>query len=225
MVADFTPLVSVVVPTYDWPEKLRAAVESVAAQTYPNIELVVVDDCSPTLARSVLASAAPESLSYTCIRHDENRRANAARNTGIRATDGDIVSFLDDDDRWDPAKTTVEVEAFASATTSVSFSTANRCSTRANSRTSEPQKYRVTRRSASSEGRRARRSLVSPSGARLSRTRVSPTSDCSTRRFGAAARRSGPHTSSVSGFGDTATELVAFLPSSVGRPARRIRRV
>jgi glycosyltransferase involved in cell wall biosynthesis len=114
MVADFTPLVSVVVPTYDRPEKLRAAVESVAAQTYPNIELLVVDDCSPTPARSVLASAAPESLSYTCIRHDENRGANAARNTGIRAADGDIVSFLDDDDRWDPAKTTVEVEAFAS---------------------------------------------------------------------------------------------------------------
>lgn len=113
MVADFTPLVSVVVPTYDRPEKLRAAVESVAAQTYPNIELLVVDDCSPTPARSVLAADAPESLTYTCIRHEENRGANAARNTGIRAAEGEIVSFLDDDDRWNPDKTTREVETFA----------------------------------------------------------------------------------------------------------------
>jgi glycosyltransferase involved in cell wall biosynthesis len=110
---EFTPLVSVVVPTYNRPEKLLAAVESIAAQTYPNVELVVVDDCSATPAQSVLTGAVPESLTYSCIRHEENRGANAARNTGIRAANGDIVSFLDDDDRWDPDKTATEVEQFA----------------------------------------------------------------------------------------------------------------
>jgi glycosyltransferase involved in cell wall biosynthesis len=110
---DSRPLVSVVLPTYDRPQKLRAAVESVAAQTYSNIELLVVDDCSPTPARPVLATDAPESLNYTCIRHEENRGANAARNTGIRAAEGEIVAFLDDDDRWDPTKTMIEVETFA----------------------------------------------------------------------------------------------------------------
>jgi glycosyltransferase involved in cell wall biosynthesis len=82
-------------------------------QTYPNIELIVVDDCSPAPARSALPEYLPESFSYTCLRHEENRGANAARNTGIRAAAGDVVSFLDDDDRWDPGKTAAEVDRFA----------------------------------------------------------------------------------------------------------------
>lgn len=110
---DDTPLVSVVLPTYDRPDKLGTAVESVAAQTYQHIELVVVDDASPTPAESVLDSVAPDSLTYSYIRHDENRGANAARNTGIRAASGDIVSFIDDDDYWEPTKTEVEVSRFA----------------------------------------------------------------------------------------------------------------
>jgi glycosyltransferase involved in cell wall biosynthesis len=109
---DDAPLVSVVLPTYDRPEKLGTAVESVAAQTYPNVELIVVDDASPTPAKPVLDSVAPDSLTYTYHRHDENRGANAARNTGIRAASGDIVSFIDDDDYWDPRKTAVEVSRF-----------------------------------------------------------------------------------------------------------------
>jgi glycosyltransferase involved in cell wall biosynthesis len=109
---DSRPLVSVVLPTYDRPQKLRTAVESVVAQTYPNIELLVVDDASPTPARPVVTAAVPDSFTYSCIRHDENSGANAARNTGIRAANGDIISFIDDDDRWHEHKTEAEVSRF-----------------------------------------------------------------------------------------------------------------
>lgn len=106
------PLVSVVLPTYDRPEMLLEAVESVAAQRYSNVELLVVDDGSPTPARTVLESAAPEDVDWRCLRHEENRGANAARNTGIRAAEGEILAFLDDDDRWLPDKLEAQMAAF-----------------------------------------------------------------------------------------------------------------
>ncbi|MFC6723950.1 glycosyltransferase family 2 protein [Halobium palmae] len=97
-----SPLVSVVVPTYDRPEKLAEAVESVLEQTYGNLELIVVDDASPTPARTVLEGMDLGTLRWSCIRHDTNRGANAARNSGIRESSGEFVAFLDDDDDWDP---------------------------------------------------------------------------------------------------------------------------
>lgn len=106
------PLVSVVLPTYDRPEYLREAVRSVEEQTYPNVELVVVDDCSPTPAERTLRSVDTGTLSVRCLRHEENRGANAARNTGIEASNGTLVAFLDDDDRWLPSKLAKQVAAF-----------------------------------------------------------------------------------------------------------------
>lgn len=106
------PLVSVVLPTYDRPEMLRRAINSVAAQTYPEIELVVVDDASPTPVCPVVERTAPEELQWQCLRHDQNQGANAARNTGIEAASGEILAFIDDDDRWQPAKLDEQVSVF-----------------------------------------------------------------------------------------------------------------
>ena len=110
--ADGSPLVSVVLPTYDRPEMLVEAIGSVAAQRYPNVELIVVDDASPTPARDVLAERSWDGLRWRCLRHDSNRGANAARNTGIRNSNGEFVAFIDDDDRWDPAKLDAQVSLF-----------------------------------------------------------------------------------------------------------------
>jgi len=107
------PLVSAVITTYDRPTHLRSAVESVREQTYDRIELVVVDDHSETPARDTLRDVELEPLAgFECIRHEENRGANAARNTGIRAASGEYVAFLDDDDQWLPEKTERQVDAF-----------------------------------------------------------------------------------------------------------------
>ncbi|UWG50170.1 Glycosyl transferase family 2 [Halalkaliarchaeum sp. AArc-CO] len=107
------PLVSVVLPTYDRPEFLAEAVRSVRQQTYPRIELVVVDDCSPRPAADILAEVNTGSIfSVRCIRHDENSGANAARNTGIREANGKFIAFLDDDDKWLPKKIGRQVYRF-----------------------------------------------------------------------------------------------------------------
>ncbi|MEF8853183.1 MAG: glycosyltransferase family A protein [Haloarculaceae archaeon] len=107
-----SPRVSVVVPTYNRPDKLRRAVETVQEQTYQPVELVVVDDHSETPATDALAGLDLSALdAVTTVRHEENRGANAARNTGIRRASGAFVAFLDDDDRWEPEKLARQVAA------------------------------------------------------------------------------------------------------------------
>lgn len=106
------PLVSVVLPTYDRPEMLVEAAESVASQQYPEIELIVVDDASPTPAADILEERGPTDLDWQCFRHEHNRGANAARNRGISESNGEILTFLDDDDRWLPEKIGAQVAAF-----------------------------------------------------------------------------------------------------------------
>lgn len=97
------PLVSVVIPTYGRAEAVTGAVESVVDQTYEAIELIVVDDASPQPVEPALAPVVADAkLPITVIRHEENRGANAARNSGIEAASGAYVAFLDDDDRWLP---------------------------------------------------------------------------------------------------------------------------
>lgn len=112
MTASEGPLVTAVVTTYDRPTYLRRAVESVVAQEYNPIELVVVDDHSETPATDALADADPDVTSFRVVRHDQNRGANAARNTGVEAASGEYIAFLDDDDRWRPDKTAKQVGAF-----------------------------------------------------------------------------------------------------------------
>lgn len=114
------PLVSVVLPTYGRPALVRKAVASVGAQTYPNVELLVVDDCSPTPVEQALEelSLGP-SITVRVLRHGENRGGNAARNTGIRVAAGEYVAFLDDDDRWHPEKFDRQVRAFRESSPAV----------------------------------------------------------------------------------------------------------
>jgi len=107
-----SPLVSVVITTYNRPEFLRRAVETVAAQRYSPIELLVVDDCSRTSASEVLAGHEPDVASFDVHRHAENKGANAARNTGISIASGEYIVFLDDDDRWKPEKLSRQLERF-----------------------------------------------------------------------------------------------------------------
>jgi glycosyltransferase involved in cell wall biosynthesis len=110
-----TPLVSVIVPTYGRPAFLTEALESVAGQTYPRTELIVVDDHSPDPVSTLLEDLDLGSLeAVSCIRHDRNRGANAARNTGIDSASGDLLAFLDDDDYWLPEKLRLQVERLRS---------------------------------------------------------------------------------------------------------------
>lgn len=93
----FAELVSVVIPCYHQAQYLGEAIESVLAQTYPHLEIVVVDDGSGDNVGAI-ASRYP---GVRCIR-EPNSGAAAARNAGIRNSKGDFLVFLDADDRLLP---------------------------------------------------------------------------------------------------------------------------
>lgn len=95
---EFAELVSVVIPCFGQSHFLGEAIESVLSQTYPHLEVLVVDDSSPDNA-SEIASRYP---GVRCLRCD-NRGMAGARNFGIRNTSGDFLVFLDADDRLLPS--------------------------------------------------------------------------------------------------------------------------
>jgi glycosyltransferase involved in cell wall biosynthesis len=102
--------VTVVIATYNRASLLARAIRSVLAQTMPEWELIVVDDCSTDETEQAVKSFSDERIRY--IRHDRKRRVSAARNTGIRCARGEYVAFLDDDDEWLPEKLEKEVAVF-----------------------------------------------------------------------------------------------------------------
>lgn len=96
------PTVSVVVPAYNRAHVLPRAIESVLSQTLDDLEIVVVDDNSEDDTQTVVDRFDDERVHY--IRHEDNRGGSAARNTGIDATTGEFVAFLDSDDEFHPTK-------------------------------------------------------------------------------------------------------------------------
>jgi glycosyltransferase involved in cell wall biosynthesis len=111
--ADTDPLVTVVLTTYDRCEFLPRAIKTVIEQTYDEIELVVVDDHSPESPQDIVENASTEGLhNVVFVRHEENRGASAARNTGIEQASGELIALLDDDDLWTPDKIERQVTEF-----------------------------------------------------------------------------------------------------------------
>ena len=92
--------VSVIMRTYNRGYILREAIESVLKQTYRDFEIIVVDDGSTDNTSEVVASY--EHLELRYLRHARNRGVGAACNTGIEASTGELVTFLDSDDLWKP---------------------------------------------------------------------------------------------------------------------------
>ena len=93
-------LVSVIIPVYNVADYLPACIESVKAQTYKEIQIILVDDGSNDGSGELCDKAATEDERITVI-HRENGGLSAARNTGIAAAKGEFICFLDSDDLLD----------------------------------------------------------------------------------------------------------------------------
>jgi len=102
------PLVSVIIAYYRQERFIAETVRSVKQQTYPNFEIIVVDDGSPLPARCVL----PESNDVLLLR-TENRGCPAARNHGFRQSSGEYLVFLDSDDLLAPGALEAHVKALS----------------------------------------------------------------------------------------------------------------
>jgi len=93
-------LVSVIIPTFNRPKLLREALESIARQTYPSFEIIVVDDGSKTPGVGDVCRSFPQCRYF----RQENAGRSAARNFGVKHARGDFLAFVDDDDLWKPDK-------------------------------------------------------------------------------------------------------------------------
>ncbi|MGE5175885.1 MAG: glycosyltransferase family 2 protein [Hyphomicrobiales bacterium] len=97
------PSVSIVLPTRDRPERLRNALEAVARQTHPELELILVRDGGAPIAADAEEAIARLEFPAARIEHDGPPEGAArARNRGVSRARADAVAFLDDDDEWTP---------------------------------------------------------------------------------------------------------------------------
>lgn len=109
------PLVSVILAVHNREGSVGRAIASVLAQTYPRLELLVVDDGSTDATRSSVERFHPQSLdggesavAVTLITQ-EHKGVYAARNRGLRHARGELVAFIDSDDAWLPGKLAAQV--------------------------------------------------------------------------------------------------------------------
>lgn len=110
-----SPLISVVIPTYNRAEPTIAAIESVLSQTYTPFEVLVIDDGSTDGSGELVAEFVRRQATQG---HDVrylrkiNEGSSSARNAGIEHARGDYIAFLDSDDTWLPEKLAVQMAAF-----------------------------------------------------------------------------------------------------------------
>ena len=105
---DSIPAVTVIIPTYNRPAFTRKAIGSVLVQTFPDFELIVVDDGSTDGTPGAVEGFSDERLR---IHHMSNRGPGPARNAGIEMASGRYIAFLDSDDVWVPEKLETQLDA------------------------------------------------------------------------------------------------------------------
>ena len=91
---------SIILPTYNRAQLLPRAVNSVLEQTYSNWELIIVDDGSTDNTKNVVEKFLSKDQRIKFISYRENRGVNFARNRGIERSTGDVITFLDSDDKF-----------------------------------------------------------------------------------------------------------------------------
>jgi glycosyltransferase involved in cell wall biosynthesis len=100
--------VSVIIPTHNRRDMVRRAIDSVLAQDYSPIELIVVDDGSTDNTRAALEDYGDA----ICLLTQRHQGVSAARNRGIRSAKAELIALLDSDDYWLPEKVLRQVEFF-----------------------------------------------------------------------------------------------------------------
>ncbi|MGF1494471.1 MAG: glycosyltransferase family 2 protein [Microcoleaceae cyanobacterium] len=110
MLNSLQPLVSVIITSYNYEKFIGAAIESVIQQTYPMVEIVVVDDGSTDQSRQIIQSYQDKVIAI----FQPNKGEAAATNTGFTNSSGSVVCFLDADDLFLPEKIAQVTEQFQS---------------------------------------------------------------------------------------------------------------
>ena len=113
------PLVSVIIPTYNRAYVLKESIFSVVNQTYKNIEIIIVDDCSSDDTERVVSEIEDSRIVY--IRNTDNKGASASRNIGAKIAKGKYLAFNDSDDLWMPNKLEDQIQSMRSTGCDIAY--------------------------------------------------------------------------------------------------------
>jgi glycosyltransferase involved in cell wall biosynthesis len=113
-------LISVIIPVYNGERFLKESIDSILSQQHKNIEVIVVDDGSVDKSSDIAKSYA-----NVCYIYQTNQGPSVARNTGIAASKGEFIAFLDADDIWFTNKLSTQIE-YLNKNPDIGFVFANR---------------------------------------------------------------------------------------------------
>lgn len=102
--------VSVIIPVYNAEKVIGKTLASVFNQTYKNMEIVLVDDCSKDKSSQVIEAFMKDHPEIVFFCQQKNQGAGAARNKALELAKGQYVAFLDADDMWHPEKIQKQIE-------------------------------------------------------------------------------------------------------------------
>ncbi len=106
-----TPLVSVILATYNWSRYLSEAIESVLTQDYKNLELIIVDDASTNPQVSeIIRHSMIEDTRVRSYRNEKNMERSYSKNLWVREAKWDYIAFIDDDDIWKIGKLSKQIQ-------------------------------------------------------------------------------------------------------------------
>ena len=95
-IINFEDKISVIIPTFNRAKSIIQSINSILSQTYHNLEVLIIDDCSNDNTESLISKIEDRRIKY--IKLEENKGANFARNLGIKLSTGKYITFQDSDD-------------------------------------------------------------------------------------------------------------------------------
>jgi glycosyltransferase involved in cell wall biosynthesis len=105
------PLVSIIMPNYNYVLYLEQSIQSVLQQTYPHFELIIIDDASTDSSLSLIKQFQEKDLRIKLIVNEKNEGVVFCRNKGIDVSLGEYVCFIDPDDLWVTNKIEIQLNA------------------------------------------------------------------------------------------------------------------
>lgn len=108
-----TPLVSVILATYNGTQYIWDAIDSVLSQDYKNLELIIVDDASTDRELSIILDAYKnQDTRIQIFRNEKNMERSWSKNFGVDQAKGNYIAFIDDDDIWASGKISAQIQVF-----------------------------------------------------------------------------------------------------------------
>lgn len=104
------PLVSVIIPVYNAEKVVKFTLDSVINQTYKNLEIICVNDCSKDNSLEILNEYAKKDKRIKVLSNEKNSGVAQTRNNGLKIATGEYIAFVDSDDIWDLTKTEKQID-------------------------------------------------------------------------------------------------------------------